>query len=117
MESVTYLLILVVCLLVFGASHFVYADFTAAMIPRWIPPGGLFWAWATGIAHIAAGLALLSGRMMTLAARLLTAMFAGFIALLLAPLAAADPSSHIAWCMLAVTLALTGVAWTVADRV
>src|SRR5262249_2187962 len=49
-----------ICLMFFAACHFVYADFTAAMIPSWIP-GRLFWVYATGTGYAAAGLAILSG--------------------------------------------------------
>lgn len=105
------------CLLVFGLSHFVYAKFTAAMTPAWLPPGAMFWAIATGVFHVAAGLAFLSGVMTRLAARLLTAMFALFAVLVHAPLVMADPSKHLNWLGLCVTLALTGAAWVMADEV
>lgn len=103
------------CLLVFGAAHFVYLDFTAAMVPKWIPPGQAFWAYATGAAHIAAGVAILSGVQARLAAMLITAMFAGFSILLHAPNLLADPASHFQWVINAINLALTGAAWVVAD--
>src|SRR5262249_13436346 len=49
------------CLLVFGLAHFFYLDFTASMVPAWIPGGQRFWAAFTGAAHLAAGVALLTG--------------------------------------------------------
>lgn len=85
------------------------------MVPKWIPPGALFWAYATGAAHVAAGLAILSGIQARLAARLLTAMFVVFAVLVHAPLVIADPGSHLNWVMNAMNLALTGAAWVVAD--
>lgn len=103
------------CLLVFGSAHFLYLDFTAAMVPKWIPPGQMFWACATGAAHIAAGLAILSGEQNRLAAILVTAMFAGFSILLHIPNLIADPASHVNWVINAINLALTGAAWVVAD--
>ncbi|HMI41928.1 MAG TPA: DoxX family membrane protein [Sphingomicrobium sp.] len=103
------------CLLVFGAAHFLYLEFTAAMVPKWIPPGQMFWACATGAAHIAAGLAILSGVQARLAAMLITAMFAGFSILLHIPNLLADPASHLNWVINAINLALTGAAWVVAD--
>ncbi len=105
------------CLLVFGVSHFLYAKFTAGMVPAWIPPSQLFWAYATGVGHFAAGLALISGVQARLAARLLTLMFASFVVTLHAPLVAASPHGHLNWTMLAITLALTGAAWCVAEQV
>jgi uncharacterized membrane protein len=103
------------CLLVFGLSHFVYAKFTAGMVPAWIPPSQTFWAYATGAFHIAAGLALLSGVQARLAAWCVTAMFGGFVLLLHAPRVFADPTNRVEWTMLAVAISLTGAAWTLAD--
>lgn len=102
-------------LLVFGLSHFVYARFTAGMVPAWIPPSQTFWAYATGAFHIAAGLAFLSGVQARVAAWCLTAMFAGFVLLLHAPRVFADPTNRTEWTMLAIALSLTGAAWTLAD--
>src|SRR5437763_529874 len=66
------------CLLVFGTSHFLYAQFTASLVAAWLPPSRLFWAYATGAAQIAAGLAMLTGVKARLAAILLTIMYAAF---------------------------------------
>src|SRR5262249_40070011 len=44
---------------VFGLSHFIYHDFVASWVPKWIP-FPQFWAWFTGFAHAAAGLAILA---------------------------------------------------------
>jgi uncharacterized membrane protein YphA (DoxX/SURF4 family) len=104
-----------VCLLVFGLAHFKYLDFTAGLVPRWLPGSQLFWAAATGVAHIAAGIAILSGLKARLAAILLTIMFASFSVLIHAPLLFASPASHLNWVMNAMNLALTGAAWVVAD--
>jgi uncharacterized membrane protein YphA (DoxX/SURF4 family) len=103
------------CLLVFGFSHVLYLDFTASMVPKWIPPGQTFWAWATGAAHVAAGLALLSGILARAAAWLVTLMFSSFVIVLHAPLVIANPHSHLNWCMLGVTLAIAGAGWIVAE--
>jgi uncharacterized membrane protein YphA (DoxX/SURF4 family) len=103
-----------VCLLVFGLAHFLYLDFTASMVPSWIPGGQRSWAAFTGAAHIAAGVAILTGVAARPAAILLTAMFAGFGLLVHLPLLLGDPS-HLNWVMNAVNLALTGAAWTIAD--
>ena len=105
------------CLLVFGMAHFLYLNFTASMVPKWIPPGQMFWAYATGAAHLAAGVAILSGIYARLAAILLTVMFVGFGVLVHAPLLLADPHSHLNWVMNAINLALTGAAWVVADSI
>jgi uncharacterized membrane protein YphA (DoxX/SURF4 family) len=106
-----------ICLLGFGIAHFLYIDFTASMVPKWIPAGQMFWAWATGFAHIAAGLAILFRVQARLAAVLVTVMFIAFGLLVHAPLLLADASSHLNWVSNAMNLALTGAAWTVADSV
>ncbi len=103
------------CLLVFGLAHFIYLDFTAGMVPKWLPPGQTFWAVVTGVAHVAAGVAILARRWAHLAAVLLAVMFAGFGILIHAPLLLADPHSHLNWVMNAMNLALTGSAWVMAD--
>ena len=55
--------------IVFGFAHFDYIDSRRSIVPAWIPPTRLFWAWATGAGHLAAGLALVSGIQARLAAR------------------------------------------------
>lgn len=102
-------------LLVFGLSHFVYAKFTASMVPAWIPPDQRFWAYATGAFHILAGLSFLSGVQSKIAAWCLTAMFGGFVLLLHAPRVFRAPTDRMEWTMLAIALSLTGAAWTLAD--
>jgi uncharacterized membrane protein YphA (DoxX/SURF4 family) len=104
-----------VCALLFGGAHFVYMNLTAPLVPQWLPPTQEFWAYATGVGHIAAGLAILTGVRARPAAILLTAMYASFALLVHAPLLLADPSSHANWAESALTLALIGSAWVVAD--
>ncbi|NIJ20735.1 putative membrane protein YphA (DoxX/SURF4 family) [Sphingomonas naasensis] len=98
------------CALIFGLSHFVYADFTAAMVPGWIP-GKLFWAWATGAGHVAAGLALVGGIRVRLAATLLAAMTGSFVLLVHAPRIVADPASQLEWTMGCAAWLIAGSAW------
>ena len=102
------------CLLVFGTAHFVYMSLTAPLVPKWLPPSQEFWAYATGIAHIAAGVAILTGVQARLAAILLTIMFASFSVLVHIPTALATPSNWV-WNENAVNIALIGAAWVVAD--
>jgi len=104
-----------ICALLFGGAHFFYMNLTAPLVPRWLPPTPEFWAYATGLGHIAAGIAILTGVQARLAAILLTAMFASFTPLVHVPMLLADPSSHINWSENALNLALIGAAWVVAD--
>jgi uncharacterized membrane protein YphA (DoxX/SURF4 family) len=71
-------------LLVFGAMHFIYHDFTASFIPAWIPFRP-FLAIATGVAHCAAGLAILSGVLGRLAATLAGIMYGSWVLILHIP--------------------------------
>jgi len=104
-----------VCALLFGGAHFVYLNLTVPLVPAWLPPSQTFWAYATGVGQIAAGVAILTGVQARLAAMLLTAMYASFTPLVHLPLLLADPSSHTNWSENALNLALIGVAWVVAD--
>jgi len=103
------------CALVFGAAHFVYLEYTAPLVPKWLPASQEFWAYATGVGHIAAGVAILTGVQARLAAILLTLMFASFTPLVHVPMLLDKPSSHWIWNENAVNLALIGAAWVVAD--
>jgi uncharacterized membrane protein YphA (DoxX/SURF4 family) len=104
-----------ICAIAFGFNHFLALEESSAFVPTWIPPNQEFWAVATGAADVAAGLAIVSGIWATLAARLLTLMFACFETLIWAPDLAASPTDHGAWAANAVNLALIGAVWVLAD--
>jgi len=101
------------CALVFGATHFKYAQFTATMVPAWVPGGQLFWAYATGFVHLVAGLSLVSGIRSQLGATVLAAMMALFVLLVHVPRVYASPGEQLEWIMLGVALSLSGAAWLV----
>jgi uncharacterized membrane protein YphA (DoxX/SURF4 family) len=102
-----------VCLIVFGLAHLFYLKATADFVPAWIPPGQLFWAYATAAGHFAAGAAILSGIAARLAALLLTAMFIVFSLLVHIPNLLSDPS-HFNWAANAMNFALIASAWVIA---
>jgi uncharacterized membrane protein len=103
-----------VSLPLFGFSHLMYADFTASMVPAWLPQRvGL--AYFTGAAHISAGVGLLFGIVPRLAATLEAIMMGSFVCLVHIPGVVADPTSRLQWTMLFIALALTGSAWAVAS--
>jgi uncharacterized membrane protein len=103
------------CAVFFGGAHFVYLDLTAPLIPTWLPPSQEAWAYATGVFHIAAGIALLTGIQARLAAILAAVMYASFIPLVFVPVLMKQPASAFRWTELATTIVLIGVAWTIAD--
>jgi uncharacterized membrane protein len=104
-----------VCSLVWGSAHFVYMNLTAPMVPKWLPPTQEFWGYATGIAFLAAGAAILTGVQARLAAILLTIMIAIFGLLANGPALLADHSTHFNWSESSLNLTLIGVAWVAAD--
>ena len=105
------------CALLFGGAHFVYMNLTAPLVPRWLPPTQEFWAYATGVAFILAGVTILTGVKARVAAILLTAMFACFAVLVHAPMLLADLSNHSVWSENAINLAIMGAAWVVAHSI
>jgi uncharacterized membrane protein YphA (DoxX/SURF4 family) len=104
-----------ICVVSFTTEQLLYLSGTAAFVPKWIPPGQMFWAIATTIAFALAAIALLSGRSALLASRLLTAMLIGFGLLVWLPAPFADPYKIVNWAGNAQNLAITGAAWIVAD--
>lgn len=111
------------CLIVFGAAHILYVKETAAMVPAYLPHQD-WWAYGTGAADILAGAAFLSGIMTVLASRLVTLMFVGFGALVWAPKIVHWDGAHLSvggdhqsWAGTAITLALAGAAWVLADSI
>jgi uncharacterized membrane protein YphA (DoxX/SURF4 family) len=103
------------CLITFGLAHLLAIPETAAFVPKWIPPSQRFWAIATGVAHLLAGLAILSNIQALLAARLFTTMLLGFGILIWLPAVFAHPEIHLNWAANAINLAIAAAAWVVAD--
>jgi hypothetical protein len=104
-----------ICVISFTLEQLLYISATADFVPKWIPPGQMFWAITTTIALALAAIALLSGRSALLASRLLTAMFVGFGLLVWLPAPFTDPHKMINWVGNAQNWAITGAAWIVAD--
>lgn len=104
-----------VCPISFGVDHFVYLSGAAAFVPKWIPPGQMFWVVTTAVCFLAAAAAILSGVLAGLAARLLTAMIVGFGILGWLPRLVELPHMHFMWSANTINLALAGAAWVVAD--
>jgi uncharacterized membrane protein YphA (DoxX/SURF4 family) len=103
------------CTVDFGLAHLTWVRSVVPFVPRWIPLGGAFWAVITGIAFVLAGLAIISGILDVLAARLLALMLLVFSALALAPMIFASPHDHGSWGTNAYNLAAVGAVWIVAD--
>ena len=103
----------------YGWSHFAYADYTAGMVPAWLP-GRLGLAYFTGLCHVAAGVGIIFGLLSRLAANLEAIMMSLFGLLVWIPSFFAQPRPNWAtppqnqWSELVVTLVLAASAWIVA---
>jgi len=104
-----------VCVISFALEQLFYLSATAGFVPKWLPPGQMFWAIATTVAFGLAALALLTGIQARLAARLTTAMIFGFLLLTWLPALIAHPHSAGNWSEATETLAIAATAWIVAD--
>jgi len=103
------------CVVSFTLEQALYLRGTAEFVPKWIPPGQMFWAVATTIAFALAAVALLVGRCSLLASRLLTLMIVLFGLIIWVPAAFADPHSLTSWAGIAENYGIGGAAWIVAD--
>jgi uncharacterized membrane protein len=104
-----------ISLVVFAVQHFIYAQFVANLIPAWIPER-LFWVYFTGIAFIAAALAIASRKMIRLAALLLGTMFFLWVLVLHIPRVAGSPRNGNEVTSLFVALAMSGIAFALASE-
>jgi len=97
-----------------GLSHFVYLKLAADMIPTWFPLRVPLAA-LTGVAHIAAGAAIVFGILPRLAATLEAVMESGFTLIVWVSAVAALPTDRQHWVDLFISAALTGAAWAIAE--
>ena len=104
-----------ICVVSFTLEQLFYLSETASLVPKWIPPGQMFWAIATTAAFALAAIALLTGFMARIASRLTTAMLVGCGLLVWLSALFADPHSFLNWAESAETLAIAASAWIVAD--
>lgn len=104
-----------ICVISFTLEQLFYLSGTASFVPKWIPPGQMFWAIVTTMAFALAAIALFSGRSALLASRLLTIMLVGFGLLVWLPTPFVDPHQLTNWAGNAQNLAITGAAWIVTD--
>ncbi len=101
-------------LIFFGSAHFIDLKDTLSLIPDWLPCHG-FWAYFTGGAFIAAGVAVLAGRWARLAAFLSAFQIGLFLLLVWVPIVAAGSKAPFQWSETILNAALLAAAWMVAD--
>ena len=102
------------CLVIFGAAHFVYADITVSMVPAWLPDR-LGLAYLTGAIHALTGACLLAGLQIRLAATIEALMMSSFVLLVHIPGVAQAPHDRMQLTMLGMASLLTLAAWLVAS--
>jgi hypothetical protein len=104
-----------ICVISYSLYQLFYLNYTAGLVPKWIPPGQMFWAVATTIAFAIAAVAILSGHSALLASRLLVIMFIVFILLVWLPACIINPHGLSKWISTAKTIAVAGSVWIVTD--
>jgi uncharacterized membrane protein YphA (DoxX/SURF4 family) len=112
-----FVLLFGICPISFGIVHIVDMPGLLGAIPSWLPPTRMFWAYATTLGFFGAAVAILTGIMAKLAARLLTAEIVIFELLFWIPNLRADRSSHFNWAGNAISIAIAGASWVVADSI
>ena len=103
-----------IALIFFGSAHFIDMKDTLSLIPNWLPAHA-FWAYFTGGAFIAAGIAILAGRYARLAAFLSALQIGLFLLLVWIPIVAAGSRVPFQWSETILNAALLAAAWTIAD--
>lgn len=105
------------CPISFGIVHIIDMPGLLAVIPSWLPPTRMFWAYASTMGFFGAAVAILTGIMAPVAARLLTAEIVIFELLVWIPKLFSDPENHFNWSANAISIALAGAAWAVSDSI
>jgi len=106
-----------ICAISYGLEHFFSLRGAASFVPRWIPPGQMFWAVTTAICFLLAAAAILTGILAGLASRLLTAMIILFELLIWIPLLVKSPHDHFIWAGNSISIALCGAVWLISDAI
>ncbi len=112
-----FVLLFGICPISFGIAHIIDMPGLLGWIPGWLPPTKMFWAYATTMGFFGAAVAILTGIMAPLAARLLTAEIVIFELLVWIPNLYAAPGNHFNWAGNAISIALAGASWVVSDSI
>lgn len=99
-----------------GLSHFYYLKVAEPMVPAGLPYHAA-WVIFTGVAHIAAGLAILTGFLAKLAAQLEAGMVTAFGVFVWLPPILEKPGDVSRWVPFVVTIAVANSVWPVASTI
>ena len=113
MQALVFRYAFALCMPVYGLVHFLYPQAVASWIPRWLL-WPMFWAYFTGVAHCAAGVAILTGVLARLAAKLFAIMISSWVLILHIPRVVAAVHDRHEWTTLFIAVALNGAAWILA---
>jgi uncharacterized membrane protein len=97
----------------FGLAHFAFVDFTASLVPGWIP-AHVAWVYVTGAAFLAAAVAILTGAWAPLAAELSALQIGVFTALVWVPVVVTGSADASAWSEFGISTALAAAGSVVA---
>lgn len=112
-----FVLLFGICPISFGIVHIIDMPGLLGWIPGWLPPSKMFWAYATTLGFFGAAVAILTGILAPLAARLLTTEIVIFELLVWVPNLVGGPGKPFNWAGNAICTALAGAAWVVSDSV
>jgi uncharacterized membrane protein len=109
-------MIFAVWVLPVGLSHFVYLPQTVHLVPAWLPFRN-FWAYSTGMGHIAAGLGILFSIFPRVAATAEAAMIGVFTLFIWLPAIVFEPKNRMAWTAFFISWAIAAAAAVVAANI
>ncbi len=108
-------LVLGVCTLSFAWAQVVYLQYTASLVPAWIPPNQVFWTWLTTIAFALAGIAILVNIQARLAMRLTALMIVLFGVIVWVPHIIAQPHLLSNYTEISSNYLIAAAVWLVAE--
>ena len=108
-------IVLGLCTLSFAWAQIVYLQYTASLVPAWIPPSQVFWTWLTTIAFALAGIAMLINVQARLAMRLTTLMIALFGIIVWVPHILAEPHKLQNYDEISSNYLMAAAIWLVAE--
>jgi uncharacterized membrane protein YphA (DoxX/SURF4 family) len=104
------------CAVSFAWAQVIYLQYTASLVPAWVPPNQVFWTNFTTGAFALAAIAMFVNRRARLAMRLLAVMIALFGVVVWVPMIAAHPATLSNWSEIGANYLIASAAWLVAAK-